>query len=84
MKLFQGLNRSDYQDVLRALGFFIDEQGYTDVRILENEEGLIFQGRRVHPDTKSVASSFDTFLITENEIREMVRDSYKRRHTPAY
>lgn len=84
MKLFQGLSRSDYQDVLRALGYFIDEQGYTDVRILENEEGLIFQGRKIHPETKSVASSFDTFLITDNEIREMVRESYKRRQTPAY
>ena len=32
MKLFRGLAKTDYQDVLRAIGLFIDEHGYTDVR----------------------------------------------------
>ena len=40
MRLFRGLKRSDYQDVLRALGYFIDDHGYTDVRIVETEDGL--------------------------------------------
>ena len=45
MKLFRGMQRSDYQDVLRALGYFIDDHGYTDVRILETDDGLVLQGR---------------------------------------
>lgn len=45
MKLFRGLAKTDYQDVLRAIGLFIDEHGYTDVRIIEIEDGLVLQGR---------------------------------------
>lgn len=79
MKLFQGLTHSDYQDVLRALGYFIDENGYTDVRIVESENGLVFQGRATKKRDQHTKSSFDTFLITDDELKEMVRGSYKRR-----
>lgn len=79
MKLFQGMARSDYQDVFRALGYFIDENGYTDVRIVESEEGLVFQGRTSKRRNEKDKSEFDTFLITDTEIKDMVRESYKRR-----
>ncbi len=79
MKLFQGIARSDYQDVFRALGFFIDENGYTDVRIVESEDGLVFQGRTSKRRNDKNKSEFDTFLITDAEIKDMVRESYKRR-----
>jgi hypothetical protein len=45
MKLFRGLAKTDYQDVLRAIGLFIDEHGYTDVRTIEIEDGVVLQGR---------------------------------------
>jgi hypothetical protein len=78
MKLFRGMSRSDYQDVLRALGYFIDEHGYTDVRIMEIEDGLVLQGRV--PDRKELGkASYDTFLITDEDLKEMVRDAFRRR-----
>ena len=78
MKLFQGLQRSDYQDVLRALGYFIDDHGYSDVRIIETEEGVVVQGRL--GDRNEIGeSSYETFLITDEDIKEMVRDSFRRR-----
>ena len=45
MKLFRGMKSSDYQDVLRALGYFIDDHGYTNVRIIETDDGVVLQGR---------------------------------------
>lgn len=85
MKLFRGLQRTDYQDVLRALGYFIDERGYVDVRIIESEDGLVFQGRKSSMQELG-EYVFDTFLITDEEIKEMVRDSYRRRRQkpPSY
>ena len=78
MKLFHGLQRSDYQDVLRALGYFIDDHGYSDVRIIETEEGVVVQGRL--GDRNEIGeSSYETFLITDEDIKEMVRDSFRRR-----
>ncbi len=80
MKLFEGLAQTDYQDVLRALGRFIDLNQYVDIRIIETEEGLIFQGRpslrsgRVRPGPQ-----FETFLITDDDIRQLLQDAYQQR-----
>jgi hypothetical protein len=78
MKLFRALQQSDYQDVLRALGAFIDEHGYSDVRIIETDDGLVLQGR-VGDRNEIGQSSFDTFLITDEDIKGMVRDAFRRR-----
>ena len=85
MKLFQGMQRSDYQDVLRALGYFIDDHGYTDVRIVETEDGLVLQGR-VAVRREIGESSYDTFLITDEDLKVMVGDAFRRRKEkpPAY
>ena len=78
MKLFHGMKRSDYQDVMRALGYFIDDHGYSDVRIIETEDGLVLQGRV--PERREIGeSSYDTFLITDEDIKVMVRDAFRRR-----
>ena len=78
MKLFRGMKRSDYQDVLRALGYFIDDRGYTDVRIVETEDGVVLQGR-VAERREIGDASFDTFLITDEDVKVMVRDAFLRR-----
>ena len=78
MKLFRGMKSSDYQDVLRALGYFIDDHGYTDVRIIETDDGVVLQGR-VAERSEIGESSYDTFLITDEDIKVMVRDAFLRR-----
>lgn len=78
MKLFRGMSRSDYQDVLRALGAFIDEHGYSDVRILETDDGIVLQGR-VEARNEIGEASYDTYLITDEDIKVMVRDAFMRR-----
>jgi hypothetical protein len=78
MKLFQGMSRTDYQDVLRAIGLFIDDHGYTDVRILEIEDGLVIQGR-VADRRELGKTAYETFLITDEDVKVMVRDAFQRR-----
>jgi hypothetical protein len=78
MKLFRGMSRTDYQDVLRAIGNFIDERGFTDVRIVEIEDGLVLQGRVAERRGLGV-SSYETFLITDEDVKEMVKDGFRRR-----
>jgi hypothetical protein len=85
MKLFEGMARTEYQDVLRVLGYFIDERGYNDVRIIEIDDGIVLQGR-VADRREFGKSSFDTFLITEEDLKELIRDAFRRRGQipPAY
>lgn len=78
MRLFRGLKRTEYQDVLRALGSYIDERGYKDVRIMEVEDGLILQGRVAERNDLG-NMSYETVLITDDDIRDMVREAFRRR-----
>jgi len=71
--------------VLRALGSFIDDHGYSDIRIVETEDGLVIQGRVT--DRREIGeASYDTYLITDDDIKVMVRDAFRRRgqKPPAY
>lgn len=78
MKLFYGRSRSDYQDVLRTVGALIDERGYTDIRILETEEGLVLQGR-LETRNKVGEAGYDTYLITDDDLKVMIQDAFQRR-----
>ena len=82
MKLFDGVSQTDYQDILRALGRFIDANHYVDIRIIEAEDGLIFQGR---PSSRSgrfkPGPQFETFLITDDDLQAMLHQSYELRGT---
>jgi len=78
MKLFVGLERSDYQDVLRALGLYLDENQYTNVRILETEEGLVVQGVRRQPDG-TLSPAHESYLFNEQDLENILQVAYQRR-----
>lgn len=79
MKLFSGLSRTDYQDVLRAVGLFLDENGYRNFRLVEDEDGIIIQ---VTPSANGrPAHHYETFLLSEEDIQQIMHGSYRRRGT---
>jgi hypothetical protein len=74
MRLFKGLDRTDYQDILRAIGFLCDSNGWHSLRIVECEEGLILQY------TEHVSGrDFVTYLFTEEDLEVMLQEAYQRR-----
>jgi len=81
MKLFDGLGKTDYQDVLRAIGRFIDEHGYRDFRLFETDDGVVIQGRRLS-DTKADGSErFETTFFNEQDVETILTEAYKLRKT---
>jgi len=42
-KLFQGMLKTDYQDVLRTIGHYIDEHGFSGIRLIETEDCFFLQ-----------------------------------------
>lgn len=79
MKLFAGLDRTDYQDLLRAVGALLDEQGYRDVRLWEHEDGLVVQGRARAGD-----GHYQTHLLTDDDLRDLLHRMYRRRGFPGW
>ncbi|HEY8741578.1 MAG TPA: hypothetical protein VIU62_00650 [Chloroflexota bacterium] len=80
MKLFAGRVGTEYQDLLRALGHFADEQGLRSLRILEVEEGLLIQGLRSRPaNVREAEPRLVSRLFTENDLAALLQVAYHRR-----
>lgn len=73
MKLFAGLSKTDYQDILRAIGAILDEKELRDLRMWEHADGIIIQGRR------QGVGEFETISLNDEELQAMLREAYRRR-----
>lgn len=74
MRLFDGLQHTDYQDVLRALGYYVDQQGWRNLRLVEQEDGLLLQC------TAGVDSrDFTFYLFTDEDLQALLRQAYTHR-----
>jgi hypothetical protein len=79
MKLFAGLSKTDYQDVLRTIGLYADEMGLQSLRLVEVEDGIVIQCLQNKDNEGAVT---ETLLLTDDDLREMLMQAYKRR-TPS-
>ena len=77
MKIFAGLDRSDYQDLLRTIGALLDDLELRDVRFWEYEDGLVVQGRSAAGE-----GAYETRLFTDDDLRELLNEAYHRRGLP--
>jgi len=75
MKMFAGLDRSDYQDVLRAIGRYLDGQRIGDLRLFEQDDGVLAHGR----DLALPAGQFRTFRLRDSDLMSLLRKSYRLR-----
>jgi len=77
MSLFAGMERSEYQDVLRAVGRLLDIEGLRRCRLIEHKGSLILQARLASRPQRG----FETYLLTDEDIQALLRDAYRRRGT---
>ena len=73
MQLFAGLDQTDYQDILRALGYLCDVRGWRNLRLVEHEDGLIVQF------TEGAGLDFTLYLFTDDDLRALLQEAYNRR-----
>lgn len=75
MPLFAGLERTEYQDVLRAVGRPMDAEGFRNFRLVEQEDGLILQVSR----SRGAGRDFEPYQLTTVDIKAPLRDAYPLR-----
>lgn len=78
---YSGTNRVDYEDVFRALGYFIDQNNLREVCVIELSEGILVRGVRYTADRTGYQTISETFLFTNEDIDQVLEDAYKRRKT---
>lgn len=77
-KLFQGTGKTDYQDVLRTIGHYIDRHQFTGIRLIETEDGIILQGKVSKGGIRG-AKSTETYLLNSRDLQDLMREAYGRR-----
>ena len=78
MKYFNGLQHSDYQDVLRAIGLWLDTNNFRCMRIMEVEGGLLVQGSS-STALGQLESRMVQRLFTEADIHTILVEAYALR-----
>ena len=69
------LGRPPYQDLLRALGRLLDEEGWRDVLVLEQPSGFVISGSRANRPGEGAAVR----RLTRVEAYTLVRAAHRRR-----
>lgn len=70
-----------YEDVLRAIGHFIDEHDLQDVVILQTDEGILLRGYRRPRPGDPTPTSFINRTFTSEEIARIHEEAKQRRGT---
>jgi predicted HAD superfamily phosphohydrolase len=70
-----------YEDILRAIGRYIDEEGIQDVTVLQTNDEVRVHGYRNVSTTGALRPRLIEHTFTAEEIRKIHEESQKRRGT---
>jgi hypothetical protein len=76
---YSGSGRMDYEDVLRAIGHFIDEHNFKEVCIIELEEGILVRGLVYTANRSGYRTISEAYLFTNEDIDHILEEAYQRR-----
>lgn len=69
-----------YEDLLRALGGYIDQQGLTDVLITQIPDGVLLKGTAVEQRLRGVAvERITSVLFTNEDVVMLLEESFRKR-----
>ncbi len=78
-----GRYRTRYEDTLRALGHYLDQERFTRILVVETPEGFLVKGYVASPgrDEEIVTLSPETLLFTDDDLVRLLEEAYRRRGT---
>jgi hypothetical protein len=87
VRIYEGTPRQDWEEVLRCVGAFADEEGLKEILLLERPEGLVLQGLRFDgggamSDALGTLTK-RTYELNDEAIAELMEVRYARRGSGA-
>ena len=76
-----GRYRFRYEDVLRSLGNYIDENHFKDVTVVETIEGFLIKGQVIEENASGWATRPQTYLFTNEDLDAILEAAYERRES---
>lgn len=78
-----GRYRVRYEDTLRALGHYLDEQRFTTIAIVETPEGFLVKGYVAAEGREGeIHLAPQTYLFTNEDLDILLERAYARRRRP--
>ena len=74
-----GSGRIEYEDVMRALGYFIDQNNLSEICLIELREGILLRGIAKISNRSGFQTLSESFLFTNEDIERIVNEAYERR-----
>lgn len=68
-----------YEDILRAIGRYIDSNDIQDVILLQSDEGIMLRGYRTSPDRQQRGTRLIQHLFTPADLKRMDEEARQRR-----
>ncbi|HET9494290.1 MAG TPA: hypothetical protein VFR15_08675 [Chloroflexia bacterium] len=74
-----GTYRFEYEDVMRALGYFIDQNNLREVCIIELREGILLRGTSFTANRSGYQTLSESYIFTNDDLERIIEESYERR-----
>jgi hypothetical protein len=71
-----------YEDLLRALGGYIDQHGLADVVITQIPDGVLVKGTVIDRTSRGAFERITSILFTNDDILALLEESLRRRGQP--
>ena len=76
---YTGTGRTDYEEVFRALGLFIDQNNLKEVVIPELKEGFLLKGLAFSAERSGFQTISQSYLFTDQDIEKLVEAAFQQR-----
>jgi hypothetical protein len=73
--------RNEYGDLLRAVGNYLDAQGFRNITIIEIEDGMFLSGQVLVASDRGTHHSIESYLFTTDDLEAALEVAYARRGT---
>lgn len=87
MRIYEGSPRQDYEEVLRAIGAFVDQRGLQEILLAEAPDGFILQGIVGEAQMAStwhdpsITVTKETYTFLDEDIARFLEDAQARRRS---
>ncbi|HUG13896.1 MAG TPA: hypothetical protein VMM78_02665 [Thermomicrobiales bacterium] len=77
----ESLTQVRYEDLMRALGSYVDEHGLTEVLISQIPDGILLKGTMIDKSRANPVEKITATLFTNDDVVLLLKKSAKRRGT---
>ena len=74
-----GLSSVPYQEIMQAIGYFIDQNSLREITLVELQEGILLKGVSYKTERSGYQTVSQSFFLTVDDLERMVNENDERR-----